>query len=176
MHLRSGYADWVFVTMKYGQKWREHRRAFHKAFHPDAIPQYYPVQLRATQALLQDLLDAPEEFSSHIRRCAWDRVCGPLRSVLMFWSIGRSRPRSCGPCTASTSRAAKRSAFGWAKRSRALGSRCPRLAHSPWTRSQSCATCRPGSPGCSLRRPLRRGKPDRLSIEISCILWEWKHW
>ena len=63
--------------MKYGQKWREHRQAFHQSFDHDAVSQFHPTHLKETQALLLNLLGAPASFSSHIKRYAFASFIHP---------------------------------------------------------------------------------------------------
>ncbi|KAL1946267.1 hypothetical protein VTO73DRAFT_15394 [Trametes versicolor] len=54
--------DWQFAVQGYTQTWRKNRRAFHDAFHPNAIPQYRPIHLRQCHRFLQRLLEEPENF------------------------------------------------------------------------------------------------------------------
>lgn len=52
----------------YTQTWRKNRRAFHDAFHPNAIPQYRPIHLRQCHRFLQRLLEEPENFIALARQ------------------------------------------------------------------------------------------------------------
>ncbi|KAK0469621.1 cytochrome P450, partial [Desarmillaria tabescens] len=56
--------------MRYSDWWRKHRRMFHQYFQPRAVPAYYPVQMRATSVLLQQLHKSPDEFAHHVRHHA----------------------------------------------------------------------------------------------------------
>ncbi len=40
----------------------------HQYFQPRAVPAYYPVQMRATLVLLQQLHKSPDEFVRHVRQ------------------------------------------------------------------------------------------------------------
>ncbi|KAK0185198.1 cytochrome P450 [Armillaria mellea] len=62
--------DINLAFMRYSNRWRTHRRMFHQYFQPRAVPAYYPVQLKATSALLKQLLISPDEFAYHIRHHA----------------------------------------------------------------------------------------------------------
>ncbi|SJL18718.1 uncharacterized protein ARMOST_22317 [Armillaria ostoyae] len=55
-----------FAFMRYSNQWRTHRRMFHQYFQSCAVPAYYPVQMKATLGLLQQLLKSPDVFASHI--------------------------------------------------------------------------------------------------------------
>ncbi|KAK0500313.1 cytochrome P450 [Armillaria luteobubalina] len=56
--------------MRYSDWWRMHRRMFHQYFQPRAVPAYYPVQMRATSVLLQQLHKSPADFVHHVRHHA----------------------------------------------------------------------------------------------------------
>lgn len=60
--------NWMLSSMQYGNRWRAHRRLFHKHFHPTASLAYYPIQIKETNTLLRNFLDEPEDFSVHVRR------------------------------------------------------------------------------------------------------------
>ncbi|KAG7439314.1 cytochrome P450 [Guyanagaster necrorhizus] len=53
--------------MRYSNWWRMHRRMFQQYFQPRALPAYYPVQMKATLVLLQQLYKSPDAFVHHIR-------------------------------------------------------------------------------------------------------------
>ncbi|PBK75826.1 cytochrome P450 [Armillaria solidipes] len=53
--------------MRYSDWWRMHRRMFHQYFQPRAVPAYYPVQIKATSVLLQQLHKSPDAFVHHVR-------------------------------------------------------------------------------------------------------------
>ncbi|KAM5534500.1 hypothetical protein V8D89_011832 [Ganoderma adspersum] len=54
--------EWMLVLMQYGKEWRRHRRAFHQAFHSEAVAQYQPLQLQMTRRLLSRLLKSPKNI------------------------------------------------------------------------------------------------------------------
>ncbi|KAK0480127.1 cytochrome P450 [Armillaria novae-zelandiae] len=60
----------ILSFMRYSDQWRMHRRMFHQYFQPRAVPAYYPVQLKATSVLLQQLHNSPDAFVQHIRHHA----------------------------------------------------------------------------------------------------------
>ncbi len=41
---------------------------FHQYFQSCAVPAYYPVQIKVTLVLLQQLLKSPNEFARHVRQ------------------------------------------------------------------------------------------------------------
>ncbi|KAH7915421.1 cytochrome P450 [Hygrophoropsis aurantiaca] len=55
------------VFLRYGPKWRFHRRLFHQAFKQDAALSLRPMQLRKAHQLLRGLLQSPQEYEEHIR-------------------------------------------------------------------------------------------------------------
>ncbi|KAK0223378.1 cytochrome P450 [Armillaria fumosa] len=65
VHLSGWGFDFGF--MRYADWWRMHRRMFHQYFQPRTVPAYYPVQMRTTSVLLQQLLKSPDEFARHVR-------------------------------------------------------------------------------------------------------------
>ncbi|KAK0223440.1 cytochrome P450 [Armillaria fumosa] len=60
----------ILSFMRYSDWWRMHRRMFHQYFQPRAVPAYYPVQMKATSVLLQQLHNSPDAFVQHIRHHA----------------------------------------------------------------------------------------------------------
>lgn len=57
----SGW-DFNFVTMRYGPKWRAHRRLFNEKFRADAAVSYQPAQLNSAYTLLRGILKNPNDF------------------------------------------------------------------------------------------------------------------
>ena len=53
--------------IRYGDKWRAHRRLFHQHFHPAAVTKYHPTISKETKKLLNRLIDKPDDFMKHIR-------------------------------------------------------------------------------------------------------------
>ncbi|KAF8992236.1 cytochrome P450 [Cyathus striatus] len=68
--------DFGFGFMKYGESWRHHRKIAHHAFHPTAIKQYRPHELRAAHGLLRRLavLSDPNGAINEIRQYAGEIV------------------------------------------------------------------------------------------------------
>ena len=62
--------DWLFSSMQYDQRWRDHRTLFHQHFRPNMISQYHPVIVEETHVLMRNLLKSPGDFAHHIRRTA----------------------------------------------------------------------------------------------------------
>ncbi|EAU86764.1 cytochrome P450 [Coprinopsis cinerea okayama7 len=59
--------DWLFGFMPYGEGWKERRRLFQQHFHPLNTSSHQPIELEFTQKMLQQLLQTPHDFMSHIR-------------------------------------------------------------------------------------------------------------
>ncbi|KAH7911946.1 cytochrome P450 [Hygrophoropsis aurantiaca] len=62
--------DWLFSSMPYGQRWKDHRKLFRHHFHPSLTSTYYPVVLEESYTTLRNLLRTPENYNHHIRRTA----------------------------------------------------------------------------------------------------------
>lgn len=71
--------EWMLVLMQYGKEWRRHRRAFHQAFHSEAVVQYQPLQLQMTRRLLSRLLKSPKNIVQQLNLCVFRR--SSLRSL-----------------------------------------------------------------------------------------------
>ncbi|KAF8874760.1 cytochrome P450 [Infundibulicybe gibba] len=56
-----------FPFMRYGVRWRRHRRLFHEHFRSNAVSKYHPVQSYETRVFLRRLLQSPENLREHIR-------------------------------------------------------------------------------------------------------------
>ena len=52
----------------YGPTWRHLRREFHDNFLPKKLEAFRPVERRAANGLLRNLLASPEKFSQHLRQ------------------------------------------------------------------------------------------------------------
>ncbi|KAJ7243024.1 cytochrome P450 [Mycena rebaudengoi] len=61
---------WHLGFMPYGQRWKEHRKAFVKEFQPSVVLFHRPLELEAARVLLQRLLDTPDKFEKHLRHMA----------------------------------------------------------------------------------------------------------
>ncbi|PBL03448.1 cytochrome P450 [Armillaria gallica] len=62
-------AGWETIIgfMRYSDQWRMRRRMFHQYFYLRAVAAYYPVQVKATSVLLQQLHKSPDAFVHHVR-------------------------------------------------------------------------------------------------------------
>lgn len=56
--------------MKYGERWRAHRRLFQQVMNPQTVSKFRHVQAEKIQEYLRRLLDDPENFSEHVERYA----------------------------------------------------------------------------------------------------------
>lgn len=63
---RVGFG-WSFVLQSYGSEWRDGRKAFQHAFHPQTVAKYRSAEIRAGHALLKNLLKNPDGFFSQLR-------------------------------------------------------------------------------------------------------------
>ncbi|KAJ7627566.1 cytochrome P450 [Mycena polygramma] len=52
---------------KYNDEWRKDRRILHQRFRPDAAPSLHPIELAKTQELLINLLETPNDFTTHFK-------------------------------------------------------------------------------------------------------------
>ncbi|KAF9223380.1 cytochrome P450 [Gyrodon lividus] len=53
--------------LRYGNKWRLHRKMFNVALNKQVIPQYKAMQLQKVHQLLQNLLSTPKEYNNHFQ-------------------------------------------------------------------------------------------------------------
>ncbi|KAI0319836.1 cytochrome P450 [Amylostereum chailletii] len=58
--------DWTFALMRYGTRWREHRRVFHSHFN-HSVSEHQHLQLGIAQELLALLTRSPDKFVEHLR-------------------------------------------------------------------------------------------------------------
>ncbi|ETW78166.1 cytochrome P450 monooxygenase 95 [Heterobasidion irregulare TC 32-1] len=61
--------DWTFALMRYGPRWKEHRRVFHSHFN-HRVSEHQHIQLKISHELLALLLDSPVNYLNHIRHYA----------------------------------------------------------------------------------------------------------
>ena len=54
--------------MKYGDSWRQGRRAFHQHFREQVVHQYHERVTKGVRKLLLALLDDPDTFADHLRQ------------------------------------------------------------------------------------------------------------
>lgn len=62
--------DFNTVLLRYGSRWRQHRRIFHQAFRADAAPKYRPMQQRKSHQLLLAIFEDPEACFEHLHTYA----------------------------------------------------------------------------------------------------------
>ncbi|KAJ6548697.1 cytochrome P450 [Mycena capillaripes] len=58
---------WHMAFMRYGPRWKEHRKVFMKQFQPSEVLLHRPAELHAARVLLQRLLDSPAKYERHLR-------------------------------------------------------------------------------------------------------------
>ncbi|KAI0076588.1 cytochrome P450 [Panus rudis PR-1116 ss-1] len=58
---------WTMAFNRYGERWRDMRRAFHQEFNQDAVKQFRDVQVKACHDLLRRYATQPENFMDDIR-------------------------------------------------------------------------------------------------------------
>ncbi|KAJ7485440.1 cytochrome P450 [Mycena latifolia] len=61
---------WHFAFMPHGDEWRAHRKIFSQEFSPSAVQRYQDQEFKWTKILLQNLVDAPQNFMEHIQNMA----------------------------------------------------------------------------------------------------------
>ncbi|KAJ7453461.1 cytochrome P450 [Mycena latifolia] len=62
------------ALMKYGDTWRRNRRLMNETFNTKAAHQYRPLEIAASRALLQRLLDRPDAFLDHFYQMAGEVI------------------------------------------------------------------------------------------------------
>lgn len=62
--------DWsfAFVVQPYGDRWRTHRRLFHREFQGKNAKRFEPHQTKSTHTLLKRLLESPAAWEGHLRQ------------------------------------------------------------------------------------------------------------
>ncbi|KAF8811261.1 cytochrome P450 [Phlegmacium glaucopus] len=68
--------DFSFGHMRYGDRWKAHRRMFHRQFQQSVAPVYWPIQRREAHALLRRLLQTPDDLVYHLRHNAAAVIMG----------------------------------------------------------------------------------------------------
>ncbi|KAJ7025140.1 cytochrome P450 [Mycena alexandri] len=66
--------DFNLLVMKYGPKWRTHRRLFDHAFNVKEAQKFRPINLAASRGLLRRLLQSPGDFRKHIQHMAAENI------------------------------------------------------------------------------------------------------
>jgi len=56
--------------MRYGGKWRYHRRICQEIFRKKAVKDYHSIMLHKVHTMLYGLLKSPEKFQEHNKMCA----------------------------------------------------------------------------------------------------------
>ncbi|KAH7928202.1 cytochrome P450 [Leucogyrophana mollusca] len=58
--------DFNTAHLRYGDRWRAHRKMFHQVFRAEAVTTYHSLQTQKAHQLVRDLLDSPENFIRHL--------------------------------------------------------------------------------------------------------------
>ncbi|KAF7789967.1 hypothetical protein EIP86_000915 [Pleurotus ostreatoroseus] len=66
--------DGLIGFMKYGERWRHSRRAFHQNFTTKAVVQYYPNVTKGSRSLLVRLSREPTNFMDHLRHMSGELI------------------------------------------------------------------------------------------------------
>ncbi|GLB41181.1 putative cytochrome p450 [Lyophyllum shimeji] len=69
LHELMGW-DWTFGHMPYGERWKAHRRMFHRQFQQSVAHIHWPVQRKEAHSLMRRLLDSPDNLMEHLRHNA----------------------------------------------------------------------------------------------------------
>lgn len=63
--------DWNLVVMSYHEGFSEHRRIIQQKFQQQVVEKSYrPVIRREIRAMLERILDKPEDYTHHLKRSA----------------------------------------------------------------------------------------------------------
>ncbi|OJA11112.1 hypothetical protein AZE42_11749 [Rhizopogon vesiculosus] len=57
--------EWATTMLRYGERFKTHRRIFHQAFRPEAVLSYRPKQLQKAFEMLSRLLHDPTSYVGH---------------------------------------------------------------------------------------------------------------
>jgi cytochrome P450 len=60
--------NWGVTLMPYGPEWRLCRKLLHEQFNQHEVAHYAAQQEASTRVMLQDLLNAPDDFSTHVQQ------------------------------------------------------------------------------------------------------------
>ena len=85
-------ADWPLGFMPYGNRWRTHRRLFHRFFNVSAVERFDPQLFKGVRTFLSRIAESPEDFADHTRLYVISRPrSDPKAQVLTFrQSLGGS--------------------------------------------------------------------------------------
>lgn len=94
---RSMGWDVIFAFMPYGERWRQHRKLFYQEFNATAALRYQPQEISATNTLLGNLAETPDDWVKHLRlyvlpigspRCHSHVSCSHAGRVIMSVAYG----------------------------------------------------------------------------------------
>lgn len=72
----------VFAMSTQNPRFKIYRRVLHTGLNPRAVRDYNPIQMQETHTLLKSLLQSPEHFFAHVRRCPISCILVLLTYVL----------------------------------------------------------------------------------------------
>ncbi|KAI0076589.1 cytochrome P450 [Panus rudis PR-1116 ss-1] len=73
--------DWTLAFTRYGDHWRDMRRAFHQEFNQAAVEKYRELQVKACHELLRKYASHPETFMEDIRHLAGRVIIGSAYGI-----------------------------------------------------------------------------------------------
>ncbi|OCH91504.1 CyP450 monooxygenase [Obba rivulosa] len=73
--------DWSLGTMRYGQLWRRHRRAFHQFFNQSAVSAYEQRLCRLAPQFLRNLYKEPKGFAQHTEQVVGAQILSILYGI-----------------------------------------------------------------------------------------------
>ncbi|XP_006456136.1 hypothetical protein AGABI2DRAFT_227934 [Agaricus bisporus var. bisporus H97] len=77
---RMGW-HWSFGHMRYGERWKNHRKMFHRQFQQSVAPIHRPVQLRSAHELLRLIQEEPQDLINHLRHNAASVIMGVVYGI-----------------------------------------------------------------------------------------------
>ncbi|TFK33961.1 cytochrome P450 [Crucibulum laeve] len=66
--------DFDFGFMDYGDRWRQHRKLMHQAFHPSAAEQFRPHEMKSARRLMRRLYTKSEDIIGNLRTLSGETV------------------------------------------------------------------------------------------------------
>jgi len=60
---------WKTSLVPYGDELRRHRQYLHRFFQTSEVLNYLELQLKEAHIMLKGILDHPEDYGKHVRRC-----------------------------------------------------------------------------------------------------------
>lgn len=73
--------DWSFGHMRYGERWKNHRKMFHRQFQQSVAPIHRPIQLRSAHELLRLIVEKPNDLIKHLRHNAASVIMGVVYGI-----------------------------------------------------------------------------------------------